>query len=77
MKPLWGMIGYSSIVLCSVIGYRRLEFQDQGKSVKLQGLLQPPMDLTAISATKVYNATKGNDIWEFVLLDYIPEPPLA
>lgn len=50
--------------------------------MKLQGLLDQPLQLSSISATKVYNSTKGNDVWAFVLLDYVadkspttPEPP--
>ena len=27
-----------------------------------------------MSTTKVYNSTKGNDVWAFVLLDYVPDP---
>ena len=33
----------------------------------------PPLQLSAISAHKTYNATKGNDVWAFVLLDHAPQ----
>ena len=52
---------------------KTLKFSEQGRTIKLQGLLPPPPQLSSISATKVYNSTKGNDIWAFVLLDHIPE----
>lgn len=39
--------------------------------VKLQGLIDPPLSLTSISAIKVYNATKGNEVWAFVLVDQL------
>jgi hypothetical protein len=29
------------------------------------------LQLSTISATKVYNSTKGNDVWAFVLVDYV------
>jgi hypothetical protein len=44
---------------------------------KLQGLLDQPLHLTSISAKKVYNATKGNDVWAFVLLDHVPPAPFT
>jgi hypothetical protein len=53
--------------------HKTLEFQEKGRTIKLQGLLQQPMELTSISTTKVYNSTKGDDVWAFVLLDYIPD----
>jgi hypothetical protein len=52
-----------------------MQFLEQGRTIKLQGLTDAPMQLSAISATKVYNATKGNDIWAFVLLDHVPSVP--
>jgi hypothetical protein len=56
---------------------RTLQFTDNGKTIKLQGLTIQPLELSSISATKVYNSTKGNDVWAFVLLDCIPEPSLT
>lgn len=52
---------------------KSLEFSVNGKEVKLKGLQQQPLQLTSISATKVYNSTKGNDIWAFVFQDYISD----
>jgi len=51
---------------------KTLEFKVNGRPVKLQGINPPPLQLTTISATKVYNSTKGNDVWAFVLVDQIP-----
>lgn len=50
---------------------KTLQFLENGRHVKRQVLLDPPMQLSLISASKVYNATKGNDIWAFVLLDHV------
>lgn len=54
--------------------HKTLEFYDQGKLVKLQGLQDPPLQLHSISATKVFNSAKGNDVWAYVLVDHIAEP---
>jgi hypothetical protein len=56
---------------------KTLQFIENGKTIKLQGLTNQPLELSSISATKVYNSTKGNDVWAFVLLDCIPEPSLT
>ena len=53
---------------------RTLKFSEKGKTVTLQGLQDPPLQISSISATKVYNSTKGNDIWAFVLVDHISDP---
>lgn len=64
---------------------KTIQFSEQGKLIKLKGLQDPPMNLSSMLATKVYNATKGNDVWAFVLVDHIsdtlktsqqPESPL-
>lgn len=52
---------------------KTLEFQEGHSHIKLQGLQDPPLHLSVISAKKVYNSAKGNDVWAFVLLDYIPD----
>jgi len=52
--------------------HKTLEFWVQGKPIKLKGITDPPLQLQSISATKAFNSTKGNDIWAFVLLDYVP-----
>lgn len=52
---------------------KTLAFTEAGRHVKLQGLQQKPLELTAMSATKVYNFVKGNDVWAFVLMDYVPD----
>ena len=53
---------------------KTLEFSKKCKSVKLQGLLEPPLQLHSISATKVHNSAKGNDVWAYVLVDQLNEP---
>jgi hypothetical protein len=50
-----------------------INFSKEGRTVTLQGLQEPPLQLSSISAKKVYNYTKGNDIWAVVLLDHIPD----
>jgi hypothetical protein len=52
---------------------KTLQFSEAGKFIKLQGLVEPPCQLSAILTTKVCNSTKGNDIWAFVLLDHVSE----
>ena len=52
--------------------HKTLEFCVEGRPVKLKGITETPLRLQSISATKVFNSTKGNDIWAFVLLDYVP-----
>ena len=50
---------------------KTLEFSEQSKLVNLQGLQDPPLQLHSISATKVYNSAKGNDVWAYVLVDQL------
>jgi len=45
-----------------------LEFTHLGHKIKIQGLMPPPLHATPISATKLYNATKGNDTWAFAIV---------
>lgn len=54
---------------------KTLQFLEAGRQVKLQGLQDTPIQLSSISATKVYNSAKGNDVWAFVLVDYVPDNP--
>ena len=56
---------------------KTLQFTENGKTIKLEGLTNQPLELTSISASKVYISARGNDVWAFVLLYYIPEPSLA
>jgi hypothetical protein len=46
---------------------------EAGRPVKLQGLHHSLAQLSQMSATKVFNSAKGNDVWAFVLLDYVPD----
>jgi hypothetical protein len=76
MHPYDAILGYDWLKTHSPMecdwNQKTLQFSEQGRTVKLQGLTYAPMQLSAILATKVYNATKGNDIWAFVLLDHAP-----
>jgi hypothetical protein len=56
---------------------KTIEFLEKGRPVKLKGLTSPPLQLSSISATKVYNSTKGNAIWVFVLVDQVPPPAVT
>ena len=56
---------------------KTIKFLEKGRMVQLQGLLDTPLHLSAISAQKTYNAAKGNDVWLFVLLDHVPPPSLT
>ena len=47
---------------------KTLEFTHKGILIKLQGLLPPPLTARPISATKLYNTTKGNDAWAFAIV---------
>jgi hypothetical protein len=49
-----------------------LNFVEDDRQVTLHGLQQPQQEFSAISATKVYSSFKGNDVWAFVLMDYVP-----
>jgi hypothetical protein len=53
---------------------KTLIFFEMGKAITIQGLQEPPLQLHSMSATKVYNSDKGNDVWAYALLDYIPAP---
>lgn len=55
---------------------KTLEFNVNGRPVKLQGLRQQPLELHSMSAHKVFNSVKGNDIWAFVLVDHVPPSPV-
>jgi hypothetical protein len=53
-----------------------MQFTDKGRIVKLQGLQPQPLELHSISTHKVFKSVKGNDVRAFVLLDYVPPPPI-
>lgn len=77
MNPYDAILGFDwlqkhSLMQCDWIN-KTLEFTNHGRLIQLKGLHQQPLQLTSISATKVYNSTKGNGIWAFVLVDYIPD----
>jgi len=54
---------------------KTLQFQEQGKLIQLQGISAPPLQIANISVHKVYKATKGNDLWAYVLLEQLPIHP--
>jgi len=51
---------------------KTLVFSEGDRQIKLQGLQHKPLELHSILATKVFNLVKGNDVWAFVLMDYVP-----
>jgi hypothetical protein len=56
---------------------KTMVFEENGRQVTLKGLQQQPLELHSISAQKVFNSMKGNDVWAFVLMDYIPQVNLT
>jgi len=67
MGPYDAILGHDYLKLHSPIecdwNLNTLEFSLQGHKVKIQGLPNPPLKATPISATWLVNATKGNDTW--------------
>lgn len=78
MAPYDEILGYDWLQTHNPMTFdwqlRTMEFLEGGKIIKLQGLPQNQLELHSISAHKVYNATKGNDVWAFALVDHIPKP---
>jgi len=76
MNPYDAIFGFDWLQAQSPMDYdwknKTILFFKKGTVIKLQGLLDPPIQMSSISATKVFNATKGNDVWVFVLLDHVP-----
>lgn len=75
MAPYDAILGYdwlknNSPMTCNW-NNKTLEFNHKGRLIKLQGLLPPPVIATPISATKLYNTTKGNDAWPFAIVTTI------
>jgi hypothetical protein len=69
MHPYDAILGFDWLQTHSPMEYdwknKTLQFSEKGKLIKLQGLTEPTMQLSSMLATKVYNATKGNDVWPF------------
>jgi hypothetical protein len=76
MHPYDAILGFDWLQTHSPMEYdwknKTLQFSEKGKLIKLQGLTEPTMQLSSMLATKVYNATKGSDVWAFVLVDQLP-----
>lgn len=51
---------------------RTISFMHNGKSVTLQGVQPPEAQVTAVSSDTLLKWTKGNDIWAYALVDYVP-----
>jgi len=51
---------------------RTISFMHNGKSVTLQGVQPPKAQVTAVSSDTLLKWTKGNDIWAYALVDYVP-----
>lgn len=72
MAPYDAILGYdwlrsNSPMTCNW-NTKSLAFIHKGQQITLQGLLPPPLKATPISATKLYNSTKGNDAWAFAIV---------
>jgi hypothetical protein len=48
---------------------KTLQFQHEGQLVTLQGLHEPPVALTSMSAKQMFKSIHGNDVWAYVLVD--------
>jgi hypothetical protein len=79
MQPYDAILGYDWLSTHSPMQCdwqaKTIEFLENGRPVKLKGLTSPPLQVSTISAIKVYISTKGNDIWAFVLVDQVLPPP--
>lgn len=80
MAPYDAIIGYDWLKQHSPMKFdwnqKTIEFSLNGKIVKLQGLLSPPLQATPILAKQVYNAARGNDTCAYVFLAPV-QPPLT
>lgn len=76
MQPYDAILGYDWLKVHNPMTCdwesRTMSFQQHGHSVTLQGLKPNSGTLQSISAHKVYNLVKGNDIWACVLMDFVP-----
>ena len=79
MHPYDAILGYDWLSTHSPMNCdwqaKTIEFLEEDRLIKLKGLTSPPLQLSSISATKVYNSAKGNDISAFVLVQTIPPAP--
>lgn len=75
MPPYDAILGYDWLRGNSPMSYdwnkKTLAFNHKGQHIKLHGLLPAPLEATPISATKLYNSTKGNDAWAFAIFTTI------
>ncbi|RLN25665.1 uncharacterized protein C2845_PM07G31520 [Panicum miliaceum] len=55
---------------------RTVEFVLKGKRVKLQGLQPTPVRLDSMTAKQLWKSCKGNDIWAYAIVNFIPEQQL-
>jgi hypothetical protein len=52
-----------------------VEFQERGKTIKLQGVAANFVALSEISATNLLKSYKGNDVWALVVLNLVSSMP--
>lgn len=80
MDPYDAMLGYDWLQTHSPMNIdwhsKTMEFSVHGKPVKIQGVVDSPMQVSPITATQLYKGTKGNDTWAFVIIDSLPPPTL-
>lgn len=47
---------------------KTLQFVDQGRHIRLQGVHTTSLELQTISAHQLYKSTKGNEIWALLIV---------
>jgi hypothetical protein len=64
MSPYDAILGYDLLQKNSPVQFdwnkKTIQFSLHGKTMKLKGLVAPPLQATPISATQVYKAARGN-----------------
>ena len=72
MAPYDAILGYDWLKTHSLMNCdwnkKTLEFNWQGRPVKLQGVVESPLQVSPITATQLYKGTKRNDTWADGLL---------
>lgn len=73
MDPYDAILGYDWLKHHSPMqcdwNNKTLQFKHKGKTIKLQGSRQSPLEATPISVPQLYHDTKGNNTWAFVIVE--------
>lgn len=74
------ILGFDWLETCSPMqcdwGSRTMEFTDKGRQIKIQGIKPAIMKLDTMSAKLLWKSCKGNDIWAYAIVNFIPEQQL-